>query len=660
MAQKVKMPDGAVVSFPDDMPKEEIRALIEDKFPDAAGSGPYASTYGPDGPPSSAKPGSKEYADWAMEQAKAGKKLPQVSSTEDKFMLPIEQHKFRRSTFVPVVTNETTDTTEWGYPQALVDLYSAVTLPGDVLAGKVDPMSREGTDRAAMFGMTFAGGGAALPGKMSAAEAPAVLAKAAAPKAGYSRPATEAVVRGLIADGALGDEGMKRLGLSGEGAMLSDAGPATRAVLDTAIQRSGPGATTAREAVEARAAQAGPTVERALDEALGTPDGVQTAETAIRQGSAGARDATYKAAYEQPIDYSSEAGMAIEGLTKRVPKPVIDLANRMMQLEGEQSAQILAKVADDGTVTFLRQPDVRQLDYITRALNMAAKSGEGQGALGGQTDIGRLFGNLARDIRNQVRDAVPEYDTALRTAADPIRRREALKFGAELLSPSVARDVAREEIAAMTGPELRAAQQGLRSLYDETLANVKATISDPNIDSRQARKALQDLSSPAAREKVRMILKDDAAADKMFAELLKAQKALELKADVATNSKTFGRLATEEAIDSQVTGGPVNSALRGEPINAARAFIQSITGRTPKGEQAMKDAVYEEIAKMLTGPRGAEAMDLLKALALAKQKKTASLAKTTSPALPSTLLPLAEMTANVTRKASGATLATGR
>jgi hypothetical protein len=33
MAQKVKLPDGAVVAFPDDMPKEEIQALIESKFP---------------------------------------------------------------------------------------------------------------------------------------------------------------------------------------------------------------------------------------------------------------------------------------------------------------------------------------------------------------------------------------------------------------------------------------------------------------------------------------------------------------------------------------------------------------------------------------------------------------------------------------------------
>lgn len=32
----VTMPNGDVVAFPDDMPKTEIRALIEKKFPDAA------------------------------------------------------------------------------------------------------------------------------------------------------------------------------------------------------------------------------------------------------------------------------------------------------------------------------------------------------------------------------------------------------------------------------------------------------------------------------------------------------------------------------------------------------------------------------------------------------------------------------------------------
>lgn len=50
------------------------------------GGDTYAPMYGP-GSPEGAKPGSKEYADWAVAQARAGNKLPQVSSTEDKYML---------------------------------------------------------------------------------------------------------------------------------------------------------------------------------------------------------------------------------------------------------------------------------------------------------------------------------------------------------------------------------------------------------------------------------------------------------------------------------------------------------------------------------------------------------------------------------------------
>jgi hypothetical protein len=35
MAQNIRMPDGKVVAFPDDMPQEEIKALIENKYPEA-------------------------------------------------------------------------------------------------------------------------------------------------------------------------------------------------------------------------------------------------------------------------------------------------------------------------------------------------------------------------------------------------------------------------------------------------------------------------------------------------------------------------------------------------------------------------------------------------------------------------------------------------
>lgn len=429
-----------------------------------------------------------------------------------------------------------------------------------------------------------------------------------------SGPARQALTRVLAADGTLGQQGALNIANAGPRAMLADAGPNAAALLDTAIQRSGPGSRIALDAVEARASAANDDVTRALDAALGQPQGVATTQAGIRSGSAPARQAAYDAAYSSPIDYAGEGGRNIEAMLQRVPQGVIGLANRMMALEGQQSAQIMAQVADDGTVTFMRMPDVRQLDYITRALNQAARSGEGQGALGGQTDIGRLYGNLARDIRDTVRTAVPAYDEALRTAATPIQAREALIFGEGLLSPQVPRDEAQDVIEAMTGPQLEAARQGVRSYIDELLANVRAVASDPNLDAREAKTALQQLSSRAVREKVRMLIGDEAVTNELFYNLSQASRALELRANVSQNSRTFARMAMDQSVADQFDNGLMNTLLQGRGVNAVQAAVQGVTGRTPQGIQGLRDTVFAEIAQALTTSPD-RAIDLLSGLA---------------------------------------------
>lgn len=433
------------------------------------------------------------------------------------------------------------------------------------------------------------------------------------PQLPFNPTAQQAVSRVLAGDGSLGMSGAQNLAAGGPRGMLADAGPGAQSLLDTAIQRSGAGAREAVAAIDARAAAANKDIIGALDQYLGKPRGIQTMQAEIRNGTAGARKAAYTEAYAAPIDYASDTGMAIEQLVTRVPKDVISTANRMMQMEGQKSAQIMAQVADDGTVTYLRMPDVRQIDYITRALNQAAKSGEGQGALGGQTDIGRIYGNLARDLRDATRTAVPAYDTALRTAANPIQLRQAMEFGADILKPQTARDTVAEAISSMTPPELDAARVALRGSLDEVFANVRTAITNPNVDIVEARKALGDLSTRASIEKIQMLLKDPAAFSDFYRTLGEARRALELRASTATNSRTFARLTAGEAVDNQIRGGALNAALRGEPVNVGRSLIQNVTGRTPAGEQAMSDAIYADIAKMLT-TQGPEAMSLMMSL----------------------------------------------
>lgn len=441
------------------------------------------------------------------------------------------------------------------------------------------------------------------------------LPKSAEPADNLSKATRETVMRTFGGDDALGPNGIRQLQFGdGSPAMLVDASPSSIGVLDTAIARGGPGARNAKDAIETRAANANTTVNKALDDAFGAPEGVKTTETGLRTGTAAARDAAYKRAYASPIDYSSPTGMQIEAMLPRVPKGVIDLANKLMQVEGHQSKQILAKIADDGTITYMRQPDVTQLDYITRALNTAAKSTEGTGAMGGVTDMGRAFGNLARDIRDATRTAVPAYDDALRTAAHPIQEREALRFGEGLLNPNLARDEAREVIEGFTRPQMTMVRQGVRSRIDEVLANVNDIVSNPNIDAREAIKAVQALSSRAARDKIRLIMDGPAASNRLFAEIAKAQRALELRANVATNSRTYGRTAADEAVKEATDGGAVGALLRGEPMQAGRRTIQNVTGRTPQGQRAMADSVLAELADTLT-LQGQDAIDMLSSLA---------------------------------------------
>lgn len=459
-----------------------------------------------------------------------------------------------------------------------------------------------------------AGAGALLGGGLTlAGRGASALLNRRAPS-GLDIPADDMLTRAMIADGTLLPDGTlsaagrARLAGGGADAMIADAGPNAAKLLDVSIQRSGRGGTIARDAIEQRLTRANAAAQAAMDQTLGAPQGVFTTEQGLRAGARPVNDAVYRAAYSQPIDYASAQGQQIEQLLQAVPGEAIRRANRLMQINRDPaSRQILAEIADNGAVTFREMPDVRQIDYITRALNSEAKEGIGMGAMGAQTDIGRALQNLSRDLRNTLGDAVPEYRTALQTAAQPIAQREALQFGNDLLSPSIPRDVAADTVSGMTGPELAAVRQGLRSAVDEAVANVKRIASDPNVDARELRKVIDQMTSSAAREKIGMIMEPDAA-QTLLGTLDEAMRALELRANVARNSQTFARTSLDEMVNDQVEGGAVGALLDAKPVNFVQRGTQAVFGRTPANKLARKDEIYAQIAEFLTTPRGQDAL----------------------------------------------------
>lgn len=165
MGKIIKMPDGQKVRFPDDMPDEEIKALIEDKYPNireeaeakrAAASGADAAASGKPSPMDQIKAQHKEMRDHPapiIEAIVQGLDAGGGLSPED------EAAGFERNALLPRAVNKETGEVKFPVvPGVAMGAYDAFKLPGDVLAGKVDPNSDEGVAREVGFTTVFAPG----------------------------------------------------------------------------------------------------------------------------------------------------------------------------------------------------------------------------------------------------------------------------------------------------------------------------------------------------------------------------------------------------------------------------------------------------------------------------------------------------------------------
>ncbi len=473
-------------------------------------------------------------------------------------------------------------------------------------------LAGEGGERAGSAGTgALLGGGVALAapavGNVAKSVADTIRSSRVARQSGLSRPALNVLRRTMTADEALTGSGAQRIAQAGDDAMVADSGPAASGLLDTAIQRSGAAGAKALRAVDDRAARASQRVTGALDDALGRPGESASRALTVYGDRSNPIRKLYDRAYAQPIDYASDAGREIERLvTERVPQTAIRRANELMRLEGERSGQILAQLGDDGSVRFLQMPDVRQIDYITRGLNDVAKAQEGQGAMGGITQVGRAYQNLSRRLRDSLKEAVPQYRAATNAAAGPIRERQAREVGETLLRAGTTRSAAKEAMEGMGDAERRRVAEGVRTYIDDTLANVRRTLTDENMDAREAAAAIRTLSSRANQDKLAGVI-GKTASKALMAEIEKAARAVSLRANVARNSATFARQAMDEVVTGQTDEGIVNALRNARPIEALEKVVSRIFGQSATSRTAAQDAVYEEIADFLTRRRGADA-----------------------------------------------------
>lgn len=440
--------------------------------------------------------------------------------------------------------------------------------------------------------------------------------RAIADELGISPAAARIVKKGIISDNL--EEAESRLAKLGEDALLADAGPSTGALLDAAATTGGKALNAARNAADDRAARIGKRLPGVLDSVFGKAKGIKTAAKEISQSTSAARQKAYDAAYSSPIDYSQAKGQQIESVLSRVPprtlKSAIDEANEAMTANGQRNMQIMAQIGDDGSVTFREMPNVQQLDEIKKALDGIARESVDQ--FGRLTAAGVRARKLASELREATKQAVPLYGRALRLGGDKVQQDEGLALGKNLLFKGTTVEDVKGFLSQGVSNEARqSVRQGVREAIEQNLSNVRRTITDPNVDAREAMQLVKEMSSRANVAKLRLVL-GGPRADRLLNELDRSATALELRAAVAQNSKTAIRQSIQEQVADETTPGLARRTAGnlGNPLDAAKEVTQSITAIDPSSMSARERGMFAEIAKALTGIKGKDAQDALKAV----------------------------------------------
>lgn len=457
----------------------------------------------------------------------------------------------------------------------------------------------------------------------------AQIANELATQLGVSREAA-VIIKKQLDDGRSVEETVQALQRAGDQRMVADANEAVQVLLDAAAASSGPGRQAVTEAVTGRVDEASRRVLGGLDETIGAaPPAGQRVVDVVAEGTRQARKEAYGEAYGTPIDYASEAGRLVEDVISRIPTNVVgqafDTANAMLQAKGMRNQQIMANIANDGTITFQEMPSVQQIDMLKQVLQDLAEKETNQ--FGVKTGLGQTYADLARQLKEAASMAVPRYGEAVALGKENIVSMKAAEMGEALLNkPTTVDDV----IAAMKNAdasEKAAIRLGFRRGMDYLIGDVKrAAGSSKTEDQLQMRKILQELSSGSNRAKVAEVLGPQQT-QKLFKQLDEAKAAFELQSAVSVGSQTAVRQAVQADVEEQVGGGIFRSLFEVDPKGFTTKARDLLTGAGEAYKTQRKDKIYGEIIDVLTGRTGREADLAIKYAKEAIEKGSVSQAK---------------------------------
>ncbi len=409
------------------------------------------------------------------------------------------------------------------------------------------------------------------------------------------------------------EEAIANIRRAGDQGMIADADIAVQRLLGAASNLGSPQAARNVQVVPERVVERQQGLATYMDEALGPPPvGQQTAMEAARRRTAQPRKQAYDEAFNTPIDYASPSGMKLETVLSRVssiePKVMseaIEQANKNMLTEGISNQQIMADLAEDGTVTFREMPNLIQVDAIKKALQAISKNSVDN--IGQVTQQGRRTALLATELRDAAVEAVPTYARALELGQSTIREQGALATSGALLR----RTTSVEDVIQLTrGADLEtrtALQTSLRMEIDNLIGEIRTSfLQGGDTQIKQANKLLTELFVPNNIKKIKLILGDEGY-NALRPKLDEVASALKLQGQIKEGSPTAPRIELADKVKTAVRDSVVESMKRGEVPTSLKGVIQNVTGATEEAYQAKQNELLGEIVRGLTQKRGADA-----------------------------------------------------
>lgn len=558
-----QLADAMHAKFYSDMPREEFDQRIGLTKPSA---------------PEGLKPGSREYADWAVQQAKAGKALPQISAAPEydgpaaHSDIGSKLHALSGSMIegVPIAGPTLIDWAKQG--RAAVqgmspedvnsELASAkeanpITSGVGNVAGAVLPMAPLGTvpGLGRILGMTGglpsqmgfgAVSGAAIGGGDTLARGgsmdEALMSGAIGLGAGGLLPvATNAIGAGVkqllgknVPKGvdtvgrAMRDDGIdpsqlpQLLDDMGDSSMVLDLGPNLQSLAGGIAALPGKGQKVLREAIGERAL---PGAKRSRVEAdvaatIGTGPDVDMLKQSIVQAQKAASDPLYDAIREVPVP----AQQGNIGFVFSTP------------MGKEALRKGIEMAANDGIHFQSRGLTAGMVDYAKRALDDMA----GAALRAGEKNAARQPTNLARILREEADKVVPGYKQAREAFAGPAAVLDAIDEGAAAFTKDVSPGQLERTLQAMTASERDAYLQGVQTSLEAQLGNA---VNDVASLRNMFRKGWNE-------DKLRILLGDDIADDVL--KRIDREMTFGASTDaVSRNSETARRTAVMRTIDPQ-------------------------------------------------------------------------------------------------------------